>query len=732
MRLPGFVGSSNEEQSYIAGQERTVNFYVADVGGGGPSQRALYPTPGVTEVSSVAVGGGRAHESYASREWAVVAGTFYEIDETGTWTSQGTVAIGDDPATISYNGDGGGELFITSGGNGYIYDIDADTLTQIAALNGIADIGDHLDGYFLALDRSTSTVYFSDLLDGTTWTTGTNFWQRSAAADGWTSLKVLNGAYIWLLGTETSEVWYNAGTFPIPFEPHPSGRGIEYGCDAAFSPAVVHGTMYWLGKTINGRGMVLATRGFTPERVSKPSVELAIQARDRTAKAVGDAYDEAGHVFYLLQIPGGTTWTYDAATQEWHERGTWVAEDNEYVPWRPRHHAYAFDQHRWLDTDTGSLWRSENNVSTDVDSRPLRRVRRTPSLVYENQRLFYSSFELLMDVGVGAASQSPFLESQVIDETTLFADASTWAAYEFQSDGTDENAAANDLTANNTPTYTPAVYQNGTQLTHVTDKSDSSYFSIASASATDFDPGTADFVWAFKVKRTNGQTHPIVDKFSSVGGGYKIWITASSNANPDRVSVTIEDSIGGTTTVSSAIGAIPVDDQFHAVVIVVDRTAETVTTYVDQVSVATGSTAGLSGNAPNSSSDDLLIGASNDDDDTLTGILDQVVYLDGATWSQAQVNTYTGLNVGSGGDPDVMLRWSDDGGKTWGAEVWRSAGEVGEYNTRVVWHRLGMARKRVWEVVVSDPVPWRLVDAFVEIAQPPRRISQAQAVNWSG
>jgi hypothetical protein len=72
-----------------------------------------------------------------------------------------------------------------------------------------------------------------------------------------------------------------------------------------------------------------------------------------------------------------------------------------------------------------------------------------------------------------------------------------------------------------------------------------------------------------------------------------------------------------------------------------------------------------------------------------------------------------GLVSGQGEDPQVMLRMSNDGGKTWGSEVWRSAGKLGEYEQRVRWLRLGSGRRRVFEVAVSDPIPWRLTGAYL-------------------
>jgi PKD repeat protein len=70
-----------------------------------------------------------------------------------------------------------------------------------------------------------------------------------------------------------------------------------------------------------------------------------------------------------------------------------------------------------------------------------------------------------------------------------------------------------------------------------------------------------------------------------------------------------------------------------------------------------------------------------------------------------------------GTDPRVMLRISNDAGRTWITEQWRSAGRVGEYDRRVRWNRLGSARRRVFEVSVTDPVPWRVTGAYLKANQ---------------
>ena len=69
--------------------------------------------------------------------------------------------------------------------------------------------------------------------------------------------------------------------------------------------------------------------------------------------------------------------------------------------------------------------------------------------------------------------------------------------------------------------------------------------------------------------------------------------------------------------------------------------------------------------------------------------------------------TTTAYPAAIGYDPQVMLRWSDDGGHTWSSEHWTSMGKIGEYGRRAIWRRLGMTvklRDRIYEVSGTDPV----------------------------
>lgn len=76
-----------------------------------------------------------------------------------------------------------------------------------------------------------------------------------------------------------------------------------------------------------------------------------------------------------------------------------------------------------------------------------------------------------------------------------------------------------------------------------------------------------------------------------------------------------------------------------------------------------------------------------------------------------------GLTEGQGSDPVILMRFSDDGGMTWSEYKPTSLGKLGEYRTRVRWTRLGQARDRVFEVVVSDPVDCSLISAYVDASK---------------
>jgi hypothetical protein len=69
--------------------------------------------------------------------------------------------------------------------------------------------------------------------------------------------------------------------------------------------------------------------------------------------------------------------------------------------------------------------------------------------------------------------------------------------------------------------------------------------------------------------------------------------------------------------------------------------------------------------------------------------------------------------VGRG--PEIVLKWSNDGAKTFNDDYPRvlDCGQAGATLTRVIARQLGSARDRVYEISMTDPVPWRIIDAYL-------------------
>ncbi len=399
-----FIGQAYTSLSPVADCSTLINWYIeAMEDPGAKSAAVFYPTPGFETFGSAAQVGGRAAFSTASetgRCFVVIGSHLYEVLSNGALTDYGAMAVDANPATICTSGDGGQELFITSGNEGYIFDLLLNTLAVVPALSGKATMGAFADGYFLSFDRTTGTVYLSDLYDGTTWDP-TQFFTRSSRADTWQAMWVTAWGQIFLPGTKTRDYWYNAGTFPIPFTPTQSGTQPD-GIAATYSISENSGQLCWLQTNEDGGYKVLSATGYRGERISTHAIETAISSYTQINDAVGESYSDHGHQFYLLTFPtAGVTWCYDFVTKAWHQRGTWSTTMGVYGVWRARFHCFAFNKHLWVDSASNLVVQSDESFPLDVGGLLIRRERTAPSICRNHNVLNFGTFELLMQTGIG-------------------------------------------------------------------------------------------------------------------------------------------------------------------------------------------------------------------------------------------------------------------------------------------------------------------------------------------
>jgi hypothetical protein len=87
-----------------------------------------------------------------------------------------------------------------------------------------------------------------------------------------------------------------------------------------------------------------------------------------------------------------------------------------------------------------------------------------------------------------------------------------------------------------------------------------------------------------------------------------------------------------------------------------------------------------------------------------------------------QIDFKTGLGLVNNGTntmnavtPQAILRYSDDGGVTFGFPIYAPMGQIGQYYTRARWQQLGCSRDRVFQLTVTDPVPANIVVAMIDV-----------------
>lgn len=84
---------------------------------------------------------------------------------------------------------------------------------------------------------------------------------------------------------------------------------------------------------------------------------------------------------------------------------------------------------------------------------------------------------------------------------------------------------------------------------------------------------------------------------------------------------------------------------------------------------------------------------------------------------ELDMETGVGTTVNPGADPQAMLDWSDDSGRSFcRPQRWTSLGKIGAYTQRLRWTRNGQSRQRMYRLTISDPVRRTVIAANVDIS----------------
>jgi len=424
MKTP-ILGASYVAASINAANDRCVNLYPEIVQQGGKEPAFLRRAPGlkpVLQFSGAAIirgiytmpaKTGRSGQ-FAASEGKDLLLVVTADDTQGTnprvwwvkpdYTTQQravlTAVPNTDPVIFA---DNGSQVFFTLGGaqgTSYVWNLNINAFQQVTDLDfpGASSVG-FIDGYFVFSEPNSQKLWVTSLLDGTS-VNPLDFASAEGAPDNIVSVLVSNRE-IWVFGQTSTEVWYNSGAPDFPLE-RIAGAFNEIGCVARYSTIKVSNQVFWLGRNREGQGIVYQSNGYIGQRISTHAIETAVQSYAVISDAIGMAYQQDGHPFYVLVFPtAGKTWVYDLATGLWHERAGWL--DGVFTRYRANCMAVFNGKIVVGDFENGKLYELDLNTHTD-NSQPqrwLRSWRALPTGENNLNRTAQHALQLDCQAGVG-------------------------------------------------------------------------------------------------------------------------------------------------------------------------------------------------------------------------------------------------------------------------------------------------------------------------------------------
>jgi len=258
-----------------------------------------------------------------------------------------------------------------------------------------------IEGWLIFNQPGTRTFYTTAPVPYTVDFAGAFYALKDSSTDNLVTL-FENNRELWLVGEKTTEVWYNSGGANFAFSRIP-GVGPQIGCSAKHSITRMGTALTWLARNEQGENMVVVTDQYTWRRISHHGVDHALASYPVVSDALGYAYQEEGHLFYMLTLPtADVTWCFDGTAEKWHQRLSF--DQNTGVFHRHRSNVYAdFADVRLVgDYTTGQIHQMSRAFYTDAGN-PLVCVRRCPHIwSRENRkRIFYSALQIEFTPGVG-------------------------------------------------------------------------------------------------------------------------------------------------------------------------------------------------------------------------------------------------------------------------------------------------------------------------------------------
>jgi hypothetical protein len=398
VKIP-FVGASATARSQNANAERSVNCYIEVDQGNQRAPVALYGMPGLVRHATLAGGAHRGAIASGGYAYFVAGSRVYRMDAAYAVVDCGGINTNAGRVSMATNGT---EVIIVDGVKGWL--VTGTVLTQITDVdfpNGVT-VAAYLNGYFIVFGDGSQKFYWCQTPgSGVAWN-GLDFASAEASPDAIAG-GVADHGQLWLIGTDSAEVFDNVPDADLPFQRSGSST-IEQGTVSPWTVQAFDNTVVWLSRAKDGHAMFLRSQGGNPVRFSTHALETALAGYSTLADAFAYVFQMLGHSFYVVTFPtADATWVYDAASGEWAEWSWRDPATNQDHRHRSGSHVFLADKHLVGDWENGNVYSLEMDVFTD-NGDPIRLLRRTQTLSAEGARLFFAEIEIDMETGVATAA----------------------------------------------------------------------------------------------------------------------------------------------------------------------------------------------------------------------------------------------------------------------------------------------------------------------------------------
>ena len=412
MKTP-ILGQAYVARSINAADNRLVNLFPEAIPDGGKEAGFLNRAPGLQFLQTVGTGPIRAlwaHQTNGSDFYVVSGVEVYKLTSTSaTPVKIGTVS-GTGPVSIA---DNGAVIFFACNGPSYTYFEPTGEFNQITDANfpGAVTVA-YINNLFVFNEPNSQRIWSVDTVDPVSASyiyplvfNSLDFASADGSPDGVVAVNA-DHRQLWVFGTDSVEVWYDAGLANFPLTPV-QGAFNEIGCVAPYSVAKLDNALFWLGTDARGQGIVYKNNGYTGIRVSTHAIEYAIAQYGNISDAVAYTYQQEGHAFYVLSFPSASkTWVYDVSVQAWHERAS--GDEGQY-----RHRSNCQCNFGGTiivgDFENGNIYAFDLDVYADNGQiqRWLRSWRALPTGQNNLKRTAHHSLQLDAETGVGLNGIDP-------------------------------------------------------------------------------------------------------------------------------------------------------------------------------------------------------------------------------------------------------------------------------------------------------------------------------------